>query len=53
MFSGRGLDHILDNIFGYLDYYSLRRAELVSVVWQQAMIEGKIWKNLFSKNVSS
>ncbi|XP_046630726.1 F-box/WD repeat-containing protein 11-like [Daphnia pulicaria] len=47
----RGLEHILDQIFGYLDYYCLRRAELVSVVWQEALLEGKIWKTLLGKNM--
>ncbi len=42
----------MDQIFGYLDYYCLRRAELVSVVWQEALLEGKIWKTLLGRNVS-
>ncbi len=51
-FQGRGLEHILEQIFGYLDYYCLRRVELVSVVWQEALLEGKIWKTLRRRNVS-
>ncbi len=45
------MDHILGQIFGYLDYYCLRQAELVSLAWQEAILYGKIWMKLLKRNV--
>ena len=46
------MDHILEQIFSYLDYYSLRRAELVSLAWQEAILDAKVWMKLLNRNVS-
>ena len=46
------MDHILEQIFSYLDYYSLRRAELVSLAWQEAILDAKVWMKLLKRNVS-
>lgn len=35
----------------YLDFESLQSAELVSTIWRKAVVDGRIYKKLFNRNV--
>ena len=54
LYEGRtpAFDHILDDIFGQLDYACLKQAELVSPIWSEAVSKRKVWKQIFVQNVS-
>lgn len=45
--------HITEQILSYLDYPCLRRAESVCVLWREIIHDGKLWKKLLARNVSS
>ena len=50
-FLDNGLNHIIEEIFGYVEYECHRVACLVSSDWRKAMDNDYIWKNLFNYNV--
>lgn len=50
--SKRGVQHVVEHIFGYLDCGCPRRAELVSDVWQEMVSGERIWRALHGRNVS-
>lgn len=47
----QGLDHIAENILGFLDAKSLRAAELVCQSWLRVISEGMLWKKLIERKV--
>ena len=44
---------IASKILEYLDYPSLRSAELVSTYWRSAVVNGKLYKKLYERNVNN
>ena len=49
----RGLDHVAENILGYLDARSLCAAELVCHSWLRVISEGMLWKKLIEHKVGT
>ncbi|XP_046373825.1 F-box/WD repeat-containing protein 1A-like isoform X2 [Haliotis cracherodii] len=47
----KGLDHVAENILGYLDAPSLCAAELVCKEWYRVISEGNLWKKLIERKV--
>lgn len=52
LLSGRLMNDVVEEIFNYLDYDSLKNSEAVSVQWRDNIAYGKTWKKLLERNVS-
>lgn len=46
------MDDLAFQILGYLDVESLQNAELVSTVWREAVVRGRMYTKLFERNVN-
>ncbi len=44
--------HIVEHIFGYLDYKSLMNAENVSPEWREILKNERIWKGFIKRNIA-
>ena len=44
-------DHIIEQIFGYLDYQSLINSGSISEEWREHFLNRRLWKQLFRRNV--
>lgn len=45
------MDHIAENILSYLDFDSLKSAEIVCKEWLRVISEGMLWKKLIERKV--
>lgn len=45
------MNDVVEEIFNYLDYDSLKNSEAVSVQWRDNIAYGKTWKKLLERNV--
>ena len=50
-FSERLMNDVIEEIFNYLDYESLKNSEAVSSLWYNNLLYGKTWKKLLDRNV--
>jgi hypothetical protein len=50
-FSERLMNDVVEEIFNYLDYESLKNSEAVSSLWYNSILYGKTWKKLLERNV--
>lgn len=49
--SRRLMNDVVEEIFNYLDYDSLKNSEAVSVQWRDNIAYGKTWKKLLERNL--
>ena len=49
--TGKGLDHIAENILSFLDATSLCAAERVCKEWYRVISDGMLWKKLIERKV--
>ncbi len=49
----RLMNDVVEEIFNYLDYESLKNSEAVSSLWYNNILYGKTWKKLLERNVMS
>jgi hypothetical protein len=45
------MNDVIEEIFNYLDYESLKNSEAVSSLWYNNLLYGKTWKKLLDRNV--
>nr|CAH0101320.1 unnamed protein product [Daphnia galeata] len=49
--SKRLMNDVIEEIFNYLDYESLKNSEAVSSLWYNNLLYGKTWKKLLDRNL--